>query len=60
MKQTTTEIFIEVEETIQVKRGRREKSSSEAETNQVIEICPHCGQAIFERETIEIEGENKL
>ncbi len=38
MKQTTTEIFIEVEETIQIKRGRRGNPPPEAETNQVNDL----------------------
>lgn len=62
MKQTTTEIFIEVEEIIQVKSEMRQKSlakqtkagKSEA-MNQLIEICPHCGQAILEPTTVELD-----
>lgn len=56
MKQTTTEIFIEVEEIIQIKRERREKPPEE-NANEIIEICPHCHQAILESTVIEIKGE---
>jgi hypothetical protein len=63
MKQTTTEIFIEVEEIICVKATRR-KNLSDEEIKEiqapVIEICPHCHRAIFEAETIEIEGDSNL
>lgn len=59
MKQTTTEIFIEVEEIIQVKFAAQKKHFDEeaSSSKPVIEICPHCHQAIFEPTTIEIEGD---
>jgi hypothetical protein len=63
MKQTTTEIFIEVEEIICVKSAARKNSSDEQtkeNQNPAIEICPHCHQAIFEAETIEIKGDSSL
>lgn len=62
MKQTTTEIFIEVEETICVKSARSKKSDEDARETlkPVIEICPHCHQAIFEPQIIELKGEEKL
>jgi hypothetical protein len=59
MKQTTTEIFIEIEEIIQVKFTARKKPSVEKAENSksVIEICPHCHQAIFEPANIELKGD---
>lgn len=59
MKKTITEIFIEVEEIIQIKRERRENPPEE-NANEIIEICPHCHQAILERAVVEIEGEKNL
>lgn len=55
MKQTITEIFIEVEEIIEVKFAARKKTSVEETENSksVIEICPHCHRAIFELTAIE-------
>lgn len=63
MKQTITEIFIEVEETIRVKSAPREKSSAEnaaKDENPVIEICPHCHRAIFAPVNNEIEGDLEI
>ncbi|MEP6903696.1 MAG: hypothetical protein ABJA66_18380 [Actinomycetota bacterium] len=59
MKQTTTEIFIEIEETIYVKSAARKKSFDEEteDSKFVIEICPHCRQAVFETKVIEIKGD---
>jgi hypothetical protein len=62
MKQTITEIFIEVEETICVKPAPRKKSFDEETENSksVIEICPHCRQAIFEPANIELKGDLEI
>lgn len=62
MKKTTTEIFIEVEEIICVKPAKAKiADDAEQETlKPVIEICPHCHQAIFEPQIIELEGEKNL
>lgn len=60
MKRTTTEIFIEVEETIEVKSARRRQpAAEEAEAKPVIEICPHCHRAICEPTTAELEGDSE-
>lgn len=64
MKQTRTEIFIEIEEIISASRtARKNFSADDAEnSNRVIEICPHCHRAIFETAAIEndlkLTGEN--
>jgi hypothetical protein len=66
MKQTTTEICIEVEEIVSVRKAKRnqasnaETKSGEKNPNPVIEICPHCGKAIFETLVNELKGEKKL
>jgi hypothetical protein len=62
MKKKTTEIFIEIEETIQVEVARR-KNPSTAGTEEglkpVIDICPHCHRAMFEPATIGPGGDSE-
>ncbi|CAN5579997.1 hypothetical protein BH10ACI3_BH10ACI3_20650 [soil metagenome] len=61
MKQTTTEIYIDVEETIYVHtaaaKNRAKVETTERDPTSTIEICPHCHQAIFEPKTIELKKE---
>ena len=55
MKRTTTEILIEVEETVYVQRGTNQNVSDEgkmkAEMNSI--VCPFCGGAISPTEKLE-------
>ena len=63
MKQTITEIFIEVEETIYVKSAPRKNPSDEEikeDVKPAIEICPHCGKAIFGAKNIELKGDLEI
>ena len=63
MKQTRTEIFIEVEEIISIRPTTRKRYSDRdtENLNSVIEICPHCHQTILGSTAIEtIENNLKL
>ena len=58
MKKKTTEIFIEVEETLRVMLKERSANFvKETESNQ--KVCPHCGQSIEKTKDLEIGGEEK-
>jgi len=52
MKQTITEIFVEVEEMILVRQTGKKAADENALPGKDIQICPHCGEAIDQRELL--------
>ena len=61
MKRTTTEIFIEVEETVAFKMTEQSATRNDRERQIELIICPHCGNAILDAraETIKLLEEEK-
>jgi hypothetical protein len=61
MKRTTTEIFIEVEETVAFKMTELSSNKNDCERQIELIICPHCGNAIPDSraETIKLLEEEK-
>jgi Zn-finger nucleic acid-binding protein len=61
MKRITTEIFIEVEETVTFKTTEQPLARDDRERQIELIICPHCGNAILDSraETIKLLEEEK-
>jgi hypothetical protein len=61
MKRTTTEIFIEVEETVAFKTTERSSTRNANERPIELIMCPHCGNAIPDSraDTIKLLEEEK-
>lgn len=61
MKRITTEIFIEVEETVAFKMTEQPSTRNDNERRTELIICPHCGEAILDSpaETIKLLEEEK-
>lgn len=61
MKRTTTEIVIEVEETVAFSMRERPSTQNDRERQLELTICPHCGEAILDSkaETTRLLEEDK-
>jgi hypothetical protein len=53
MKRTITEILIEVEETVLVRKKEKTDSGGNSSREKDTRICPHCGHPLPERESLE-------
>jgi len=59
MKRTITEIYVEVEETVQISSiGVKKDRSPDAPVTIEQFVCPHCGKTIQQMEKLQI-GESK-
>jgi hypothetical protein len=59
MKQTITEIFVEIEETILVRQTEKKAADENASPGKYIQICPHCGEAIDQTELLKSGAEEE-
>ncbi|MDQ3749600.1 MAG: hypothetical protein M3367_11420 [Acidobacteriota bacterium] len=57
MKRITTEIFVEVEETLLVRQTEKTAGDANAAPMEEIQICPNCGQAIYKSENLKTREE---
>jgi hypothetical protein len=61
MKRTTTEILIEVEETVRVRRGTNQSASDEEKLEAAMDttVCPFCGGAFSPAENLENQNKSE-
>jgi uncharacterized protein (TIGR02246 family) len=60
MKRTITEIIVEVEETLLMRQTEKNAGSTEETSpTEEIMICPHCGEAIYKKEKINMKNITK-
>jgi hypothetical protein len=63
MKRTTTEILVEIEETVRVRRGTMQSATAEGKLNVAAVnaiVCPFCGGAFSPTENLENQNELEI